>query len=293
MDTESFRDPNTKNGLNLVQTQCGTKKLPASLIKQKMKIKTNITSLSEFISFINNTEHQHISQWLYRGHSNSNYELIPSLFRIDTNKSWAHWDSIEEYIMTQFKRESIPFLKTIPNSEIEWLTIAQHYGLPTRLLDWSTNPLIALYFAVENFENNEDANVWLYGLSSTNNCWEESTWIAKKINLGGNICENIVFPQHLDSRITNQSGCFTIHQIPNNKDIFIPVNDSPRIFDTFIKLTINKSLKKQILNELYYVGIHKGFIYPGLEGITSRIKFEIGTTHRRTTYKDLIKNHTE
>lgn len=254
-----------------------------------MEINTNITSLSEFINFINHTEHQHISHWFYRGHSDSNYELIPSLFRINTKESWAHWDKIEDYIMTQFKREAFPFLKTIPSSDIEWLTIAQHYGLPTRLLDWSTNPLIALYFAVENHDNDSDANVWLYGLSSTNNCWEESTWLAKKINLSGNICENVIFPLHVDSRITNQSGCFTIHEIPENGQTFTPINETPGIFDTFIKLTINKNLKKHILNELYYVGIHRGFIYPGLEGISSRIKFEIKTTHKRTSYGDLMK----
>ena len=38
-----------------------------------------------------------------------------------------------------------------------------------------------------------------------------------------------------------------------------------------------------ILNELYYLGIHRGFIYPGLEGLTSRLKFEIETTHKRST----------
>jgi hypothetical protein len=244
---------------------------------------TNIKSLGEYIEFINNQEHRHISQWFYRGHSDKSYELIPSLFRVDRKQSWANWDSIEEYIMRQFKAESRPYIKSVPTDEIEWLTMAQHYGLPTRLLDWSTNPLIALYFAVENYKNDKDANVWLYGLSSTNNCWGESTWLAKKINLSGNICENIVFPSHIDSRITNQSGCFTIHEIPERDQPFVPLNENPRIFDTFIKITIDKDKKQDILNELYYVGIHRGFIYPGLEGLTSRLKFEIETTHKRTT----------
>ena len=136
---------------------------------------------------------------------------------------------------------------------------------------------------LENYKNDKDANVWLYGLSSTNNCWGESTWLAKKINLSGNICENIVFPSHIDSRITNQSGCFTIHEIPERDQPFAPLNENPRIFDTFIKITIDKDKKQDILNELYYVGIHRGFIYPGLEGLTSRLKFEIETTHKRTT----------
>ncbi len=248
-----------------------------------MTTEHKIISVSQFIDFINHQEHQHVSQWFYRGHSNSSYQLTPSLFRIDRGEAWAEWDRIEEYIMRQFKAESVPYLKSIPTNDIDWLTMAQHYGLPTRLLDWTTNPLVALYFAVENYKNQSDANVWFYGLTSTNNCWDESTWLAKKINLSGNICENIIFPSHIDSRITNQSGCFTIHPIPEGSNSFVPINETPRIFDTFLKVTIDKNIKKDILNELYYLGIHRGFIYPGLEGLSSRIKFEIETTHKRTT----------
>lgn len=251
--------------------------------KKIVQLEMPITSVSQYVELIKNQEHRHISQWFFRGHCDNAYRLIPSLFRIDRKESYADWDRIEKYIMRQFKAESRPYLKSIPATEIEWLTLAQHYGLPTRLLDWTTNPLIALYFAVENYKNDKNADVWMYGLSSTNNCWSESTWLAKKINLSGNICENVIFPSHIDSRITNQSGCFTIHEIPEKNKEFIAANLTPRIFDHFIKLTIDKDIKKDILNELYNLGIHRGFIYPGLEGLTARIKFEIETTHKRAT----------
>lgn len=100
-----------------------------------MTLEKKIKSLSEFIEFVNNQEHRHIAQWLFRGHGDSSYKLVPSLFRIDREKSWAHWDRIEEYIMQQFEKESIPYIKSIHTNKIEWLTMAQHYGLPTRLLD--------------------------------------------------------------------------------------------------------------------------------------------------------------
>jgi hypothetical protein len=248
-----------------------------------MNTEQEIKSLAEYIDLVKNQEHQHVSQWLFRGHGNDSYTLTPSLFRIDRKESWANWDRIEDYIMNQFRTESTPFLKSEPKDEIEWLTMAQHYGLPTRLLDWSTNPLVSLYFALENYKSDKDSSVWMYGLSSTNNCWGESTWIAKKINLSGNICENIIFPKHIDSRITNQSGCFTIHEIPERDKEFVPINENPRIFDRFFKVIIKAENKLDILNELYYLGIHKGFIYPGLEGLTSKIKYEIETTHKRAT----------
>ncbi|KOY86567.1 hypothetical protein AD998_10800 [bacterium 336/3] len=245
----------------------------------------SINSLSQYIDFIVNQEHRDISQWLFRGHSDETYELTPSLFRINIKDSFRDWNDVEKYIMTQFKKQAIPYLKYSPSNELEWLAIAQHYGLPTRLLDWTTNALVALFFAVENHYNDKNANVWLYGIPSLNNCLEESTWISRRIDLDSNH-EHIIFPNHIDSRITNQSGCFTIHDFPEKNNVFIPLNEQKyNLSDafTFVKITIDADKKKDILNELYYVGIHQEFIYPDLGGLTAKLKFELNTTHKRNT----------
>ncbi len=123
-------------------------------------LKIAIKSVAGYVDFISNNEHQHIAQWFYRGHSDTAYLLTPGLFRVSPYGG----KGVEEYMMDQFRREALPYLKSMPTDEIEWLTLAQHYGLPTRLLDWTTNPLIALYFAVENYKNNRPANVWMYGV---------------------------------------------------------------------------------------------------------------------------------
>jgi hypothetical protein len=79
---------------------------------------------------------------LYRGQRDSQ-PLIPKIGRYP----YVSVEETEKFILAEFERESLPYLRPTPN-KWELLSIAQHYGLPTRLLDWTTNPLVALWFTV-------------------------------------------------------------------------------------------------------------------------------------------------
>lgn len=247
-----------------------------------------IKSVSQFISEVQNFEQCHIAQWYFRGHSSENYKLVPGLFRLDISSSFSSWKQVESYMMNSFKREALPHLIIKPETEDQWLSLAQHHGLPTRLLDWSTSPLIALYFAVENYQESSNANVWCFGVSSTNNCWAESTWMARRINTV--IDQTVLFPSHVSPRVTNQSGCFTIHNFPKKSEPFVEFDLQKNKFNFLLKCEIAKADKLNILNELYYLGLHRGFIYPDLDGICSKLKFEVSVSHKRKHNLEMLKS---
>ena len=98
-------------------------------------------NVSDLIAKLSRFEQRHVAQWFYRGHADNSFKLLPSLYRLDIEESFADWVDLERYMMQTFKLEAAPFIDEVPSDDLEWLALAQHYGLPTRLLDWSVNPL--------------------------------------------------------------------------------------------------------------------------------------------------------
>ncbi|HXY34249.1 MAG TPA: FRG domain-containing protein, partial [Planctomycetaceae bacterium] len=182
--------------------------------------------------------------------------------------SFADWPTIEKHLIETFRQEGAPYIANAPKDDLEWLMLAQHHGVPTRLLDWTTSPTIALFFAVE--ENwAEDADVWCLGFPSTHNCLPRSTHFARRLTLRKTTI--VVFPTHISPRIVNQDGCFTIH------DSAVPLNDRPDIKALsfrFVRLRIKAADKPRIMDDLFNMGVHRAFIFPGLDGLAKKIVYE-------------------
>ncbi|MCJ1961052.1 FRG domain-containing protein [Novosphingobium sp. 2637] len=92
---------------------------------------------------------------LYRGQPNKNWKIVPSVFR-DGQRGIRDLDGL-----SLWKREAARFASPLPQDDVGWLILAQHYGIPTPLLDWSTSPLVGLFFACDGPEHrNEDGCVY-------------------------------------------------------------------------------------------------------------------------------------
>src|SRR4051794_31742341 len=96
-----------------------------------------VSSLADFVRILN--EFTDTDELLFRGHRCSSWRLNPSLSRLRL-RAQATLPTAEQSMLTRFKREAVPHLRFQPQDDWDWLSVAQHHGLATRLLDWTGMP---------------------------------------------------------------------------------------------------------------------------------------------------------
>lgn len=199
---------------------------------------------------------------------------MPSLFRIPP-RIFNGWEGTEKVLMARFQKQALPFLQIEPKDDVEWLALAQHHGMPTRLLDWSENPLVALFFAVENLCVNHDSAVWAATTNITNH-----TIVNPTNHLDGTLYS----PAFTTPRISAQRGCFTVHTIPNRGSSFVELEAPNRhdqiqtVIGSLDKYIIRAELREDIKWQLDKVGIDYFTLFPDLDGLCKRIRWDIDKT---------------
>jgi len=120
-----------------------------------------INNISDFLALLPRCDDPE-SGPVYRGQG-SDKPMIPGLFRDPCLSTGNHgWRDYENTLIRMFFREAVPYLETIPPGVTDRIVLAQHFGVPTRTLDWTRSPLIALYFAVEDLDSETNGVVWCF-----------------------------------------------------------------------------------------------------------------------------------
>jgi hypothetical protein len=192
-------------------------------------------------------------RWLYRGQSMPFWSLTCKIDRepwISLRRTQGR-RSYEYSILQKFKQRAAPYLSTQPQSDWEWLALAQHHGLPTRLLDWTTNPLVALFFAVDGNDGSNDGIVF---------CYHHPIPAISILDIPDPFVEtelHLYEPRHISPRIAAQFSVLTAE----------PDVENPRNESKLSEWTIAGDRTNLIRKRLGQLGITRASLFPGLDGI--------------------------
>lgn len=229
--------------------------------------------------------------WLYRGQRSASWELRTSLERCCDRHGISANDrsQIENELIRQFKRAYHQYARHVPDPKamLEWLSLMQHHGAPTRLLDFTYSIYVAFYFAIEMAE--DDAAVWAVkgpwalqqsvGLMRAANK-SGADKLLLPLNEGDEYIYNELFfsdpkvcvaypanPFRLNERLRIQQGIFLLPGAVSESFITnlttMPGYEKPR---NVLKLVIPYSLRREALRELFKMNISRTNLFPGLDG---------------------------
>ena len=263
-------------------------------MEDKVGTITEFVSLVEDVCSLWGTLDSTTHPW-FRGQQMAKWPLVPGLYR-------GRIDPVREReILRDFKLKAVPFLNQHPGNDLEWLFVMQHYGMPTRLLDWTESYLYALYFAVSSYEKRSDACVWILdpwslnktslGIESVPTAEEESLggyWPTK----GGKALEAssaaAIRPTYSTARITAQKGVFTIHG-SSTEGLEQQAIHSTKKSEGLFRVLIRGTAKKSMLRELHRSGVTASSVFPDLSGLCTELAFRYSKayigSHRRTKRK--------
>ncbi|HYP05036.1 MAG TPA: FRG domain-containing protein [Bryobacteraceae bacterium] len=227
---------------------------------------------------------RHRSPFVYRGMPDAASDLRPSLMRLAGEREVAR---LEGHLLRNFRKYAHAD-SAAGDSIWNWLALAAHHGLPTRLLDWTYSPFVALHFATADMSQyGSDAVIWCVNHGETNRRLPKQ--LRKELDAEGSTVFTVdilnsvarslqeletlskepfvVFlePPSLDDRIVNQFALFSLMSTPTEAvDTWFAEHS-----DVSRRVIVPASLKWEVRDKLDQAGITERMLFPGLDGLTA------------------------
>lgn len=229
-----------------------------------------ITKLSEYMAFVESLDKEF---YLSRGQS-QDFPLLPSALRHDDTGKRKYPKRAIRAFLEQFKINSYQYM---PNpwdirNDVEWMLYAQHYGIPTRLMDFTTSHITSLLFAVETSfqqDSDKDAVVYFLNPSALNMKFKQQMSIINVSNISDSFESYdgpvVIQGRKINPRVNAQKGLFVLFQ-DDDKPLESITDDT-----ILKKLVVKRDYAKQILASLYSMGVTFTHIYPELESVAKDI----------------------
>jgi FRG domain len=222
--------------------------------KSKSTTNSNQTE-DEWKAFLEFCAEQSSSQFVYRGVADASYSLIPSVGR--SKKYETHK---EKNLFALFVKRAQLFQDLTGLTEFDRLVLAQHHGMPTRLLDWTTSPLAAAYFAVAGKPKDEESDFAIHYFRT-----EPTDYVPSDVKDPFEVKEvQFYLPSFVSARIAAQGGLFSVHPDPNQ------AWSDKRLK----KRTISSNSRKSFQRRLHFLGVNSFRLFPGLDGLAKTLDWQ-------------------
>ena len=222
-----------------------------------------IDSISQFVECLG--EINRGKRAIYRGQRRE-HPLLPKLARLNTPMPLL---KAEQAMFDDFKGLSVPLLDKQPESDWDWLALMQHHGLATRLLDWSVNPLVALWFAVNKPPiAGQPGVLWMFQPDDRD--YFVPTIEDPPFTLGRT---RLIKPKVVTKRIGigSQLGWFTAHYFDSALNQFVSLEEDPAHQPRLTKLIIAPEKFAQLRFQLDRLGVNAAMIFPDLDGLCAHL----------------------